>query len=453
MKQFKPYTFIIVLTMFLYTNTKAQEANKNSFSLQESIDYSLKHSPNYLNAELDLQNADYRRKEITGQGLPQVTGSLDLKDYINLPTSLLPGQIIGQAPGTFIPVKFGTKYNATAGLSASETISSDYFFGLTAQREYMNLSKISVTRSKADLVSQVTKAYYSVVISRDRIKSLEANMAKLKKTYEDTKVANQQGIVELIDVERLEVQYNNLVADRDRSVRSIEISEAVLKFQMGYQVNEPITLTDSLNAEGSPFEELSKTADITQRPDFKLIQSQQILYDLDVKRLKYGFLPSLNIYGSLQYNAQRNTFTIFQASGSDVTKSWYNIALVGATLNFNIFTSWQRMNRLEQAKITSFKNKNAIKTLELNAQLETNTASINYNNAYQNLLRQKKNMELAQHVADVARKKYEGGVGSNIEVVTAETSLVDAQTNYYNSAFDMIVAKTDYLKATGTLVK
>ena len=66
---------------------------------------------------------------------------------------------------------------------------------------------------------------------------------------------------------------------------------------------------------------------------------------------------------------------------------------------------------------------------------------------------QRKNMNLAQHVYDVAQKKYQSGVGSNLEIVNAETSLKEAQTNYYNASFDMIVAKIDYQKAIGTLVK
>ena len=453
MRHLKKYALLLAIIALVH-QTKAQDANKTSFSLQESIDYSLKHSPNYLNAELDLQNADFRRKEITGMGLPQLNGSIDFKDYLSIPTSLLPAQIFGGPEGSFIPVKFGTKYNATAGVSASWNIlNSDYFFGLKAQKEYMNLSKISVTRTQADVVSQVTKAYYTVLISRDRLKALDANIAKLKKTYEDTKAINAQGLMfELIDVERLEVQYNNLVTEQEKTVRLIEISEALLKFQMGYKVNDPITLSDSLNVE-SNFAELSKTADITQRPDYKLLTAQQTLYDLDVKRLKYGFLPSLSLYGSYQYNAQRNQFTFFDASSGDPSKKWFKVSLVGATLNLNIFTGWQRMNKIEQTKITAFKNQNTIKNLELAAQLEASTASINYTNAYSSLLRQKKNVELAQHVADVARKKYQSGIGSNIEVVNAESDLTNAQTNYYNSVFDMIVAKTDYLKATGTLVK
>jgi outer membrane protein len=455
MKQIKKYTFIFSLLLMMY-NTKAQESNNTNtnFSLQQAIEYSLKHSPNYLNAELDLKNADYKRKEITGLGLPQINGSVDFKDYLAIPTSLLPAQIFGGPAGSFIPVKFGTKYNATAGLSASWNIlNSDYFFGLKAQKEYMSLSQISVTRSKADLVSAVTKAYYTVVISRERIKSLEANIARLKKTYEDTKVMNQSGVVELIDVERLEVQYNNLITDRDKSLKAVEITEALLKFQMGYKVNEAISLSDSLSVQANEFQELSRTADVTQRPDYKVLLAQQSLYDLDVKRQKFAFLPSLSLYGSYQYNAQRQEFSFLDASSADPSKKWFKVALVGATLNLSIFTGWQRMNRIEQAKITAMKNRNAIRMLELNAQYESNSASINYTNAYSTLLRQKKNMELAQHVTDVARTKYQNGMGTNIDLITAEATLTEAQTNYYNSVFDMIVAKVDYQKAIGTLVK
>jgi len=453
MTPLKKYALLLMIAVIAH-QTKAQEANKSSFSLQEAIDYAMKNSPNYLNAELDLKNADYRRKEITGMGLPQINGSVDMKDYIDIPTSLIPGQIFGGAPGSFIPVKFGTKYQTTAGVSASWNIlNSDYFFGLKAQNVFMDLAKINVTRSKADVVSAVSKAYYTVLISRERIKALEGNIATLKKNYDDAKVANAQGLIELIDVERLEVQYNNLNTERDKALNSIPVAEAFLKFQMGCQINQPITLTDALNTQSIDFQELSTTVDVTQRPDYKLMQAQQAMYDLDVKRQKVGFAPSLSIYGSYQYNAQRNAFTFLDFDKNDQTKQWFKISMVGATLNLPIFTGMQRVNRLQQAKITAAKGRNTINNLMLGAQLEANTASINYTNAYQTLLRQQKNMELAQHVADVASKKYESGVGTNTDLIIAQTSLVTAQTNYYSSLFDMIVAKLDYQKAIGTLVK
>lgn len=446
----KKNTFILSLVMILFTTAKAQESNSASYSLQQSIDYAVKNSPNHLNSELDLQSAEYRRKEIAGVGLPQVTGSVDLKNYLELPTQLLPGQFFGAPAGTYIPVKFGTKYNSTAGINASQLIfSSDYIFGLKASNEFINLSKISVTRSKAELVSQVSKAYYTVIINRDRIKLLEANVVRLKKILDDTKAFNQQGFAELIDVERLEVQYNNLITEKDKTVRLIGLSETVLKFQMGYKLSDPIVLSDSLNINTDTFEELSSTKiDITKRPDYQLLKAQQSLLDIDVKRLKWGYMPTLAAYGAFQYNAQREQFDFL-----DTDQKWYKIALIGATLNVTIFDGFQRHNKIQQAKISSLKNQNTIKTIEQAGELEATVASISYNNAYASVLVQKKNMVLAQHVYDVAQKKYQGGVGTNLEIVNAETSLKEAQTNYYNAVYDMLIAKIDYQKAIGTLVK
>ncbi|MBA3665127.1 MAG: TolC family protein [Bacteroidetes bacterium] len=426
------------------------QQQSTSFTLPQAIEFALKNSPSYLNAELDQQTANYRRKETGGVGLPQINASIDVKDYIDLPTSLLPGQFFGGPAGTYIPVKFGTKYNANAGISVSQLLfSTDYIFGTIASKEVLNLSRISVTRSKADLAAQVSKAYYNVIINKDRIKLLDANITRLKKVFEDTKAFNQQGFAELIDVERLEVQYNNLVTEKEKTVKLIGLSETLLKFQMGYKLSDPIALSDSLNIEISQFEDLSiSKLDISKRPDYQLMQSQQKLLDLDVKRLKWGYLPTLAAYGTYQYNAQRQQFDLL-----DPSKKWFKIALVGATLNLNIFDGAQRYYKIQQAKISALKNQNTIRNIEMVAEMEATVASVSYSNAYSGLLAQKRNMELAQHVYDVAQKKFENGVGGNLELVTAETSLKEAQTNYYNAVYDMLVAKIDYQKAIGTLVK
>jgi outer membrane protein TolC len=285
------------------------------------------------------------------------------------------------------------------------------------------------------------------------MKLLEANIARLQKAYDDTRAFNQQGFTEAIDVERLEVSLNNLVTIKDNTARLIGLSETVLKFQMGYKLEDPITLTDSLSTNDN-FQELgSGKIDISQRPDFQLLQSQQTLLDIDVKRMKWGYLPTLAAYGSYQYNSQRNQFDFFNSDKNNPTKQWFKIGLIGATLNINIFDGFQRHNRIQQASIAAQKNANSIRSVELGGELEATMASITYNNAVASVKNQKKNMELAQHVYDVTQKKYEAGVGNNLEVVTAETALVEAQTNYFNALYDMIVAKTDYLKATGTLIK
>jgi outer membrane protein len=450
MIKLKRYTIGFTLAIGMFGANAQKQNDSTNYSLQQAIDFALKNSPNYLNAELDIQNSVYRRKELFGIGLPQVNGSVDIKDYLDIPTSLLPGQFFGGPAGTFIPVKFGTKYNSTAGLSASQLIfSSDYIVGLKAAKELINLATINVNRTKTELVSAVSKAYYNVLVNKERIKLLEANIIRLNKIYEDTKVYNQQGFVELIDVERLEVTYNNLKTDKEKTDKLIGLSENLLKFQMGYKINDAIVLTDTLSFKDSEASLLGNgKTDFSKRADYQLIQSQQKLNKLDLKRHRLGYLPTLVAYGTYQYNAQRQEFDFF-----DKSKDWFKISLIGGTLNFNVFDGFQRHNRIQQAKIAILKGDNTLKTIELAAELEASMADISYSNAYASLQNQKRNMQLAQHVFDVAQKKYEQGIGSNIEITTAETSLKEAQTNYYNSVYDLLVSKIDYLKATGTLVK
>lgn len=443
--------YAIGLSMILSVfKAQSQNAGSANYSLKQAIDYAFKNSPNYLNAELEIQNSKYRKKEVLGVGLPQINSSVDLKDYIDIPTSLLPGQFFGAPAGTFIPVKFGTKYNATAGFSASQLIfSSDYIVGVKAAKELINLSTINVNRSKTDLVSSVSKAYYNVVVNKERTKLLDANIIKLKKIFDDTKAFNQQGFVEQIDLERLEVQYNNLVVEKEKTDRLIGLSESLLKFQMGYKISEPIVLTDSLTFENNDVASLlSGKIDISKRADYQLLQSQQRLYQLDLKRQRLGYLPTVAAYGSYQYNAQRQKFDF-----TDGSQSWFKISLIGGTVNLNIFDGLQRHNRIQQAKIAVQKGENNLKNIELAAEIEATISEVTYQNAYASLQTQKRNMQLAQHVFDVSQKKYEQGVGSNLEITNAQTALKEAQTNYYNAVYDMIVSKIDFQKATGTLVK
>lgn len=454
----KKQTLIIALIAVLTGNISAQQSqNSNQFTLQQAIDYAYKNSPSHQNSELDLRMAVYRKKEIAGSGLPQITGSFDFKDYLELPTSLFPLAAFNPMAPTdaYAAVRFGLQYNATAGFNASQLIfSSDYLFGLKAAKEFINLSKINIQRSKSELVSQVTKAYYGVLVNNERLKLLNSNVERLEKNLTEVKAYNQQGFVELIDVERLEVAYNNLLVEKEKVNQLMKIGENLLKFQMGYPISEAILLSDSLNLTEDLNKELSTlNVNYSNRTDFQLLSSQQSLYELDLKRLKWGYLPTVAAYGAYQYNTQRPNANIFESDNSNPIKKWYKVGLIGVTVNLNVFDGFQRHYKIQQAKITALKNQNNLKNLEMAAQLETSVASISYNNSLKSLNANKRNMELAKHVYDVAQKKYSQGVGTNLEIINAQTSLKESETNYYNSLYEMLIYKTDYQKATGTLVK
>ena len=444
---------LALLSFCLPLGMLAQQPGNAEFSLQAAIDYAMKHNATYLNAEADANYNRYKRNEIMGQGFPQINGVVDVKDNLILPTSLIPASAFNpMAPkDLFFPAKFGVNYSSTASISVTQLIfNSSYIVGLQASKELMNLSQKNIQRSKVETSQNVAKAYYGVLVNRERLKILDLNIERLKTLKENTAALNQNGFVEKIDVDRLEVSYNNLVVEKEKVARLVELTEVVLKFQMGYDLSQPITLTDNmdkaLNADELVNMNLNDKPDVSKRPELLLIQSQMKLNEYDLKRYRLNYLPTLAAFGTFASQFQSNTLDFN-------SKQWYPFAIIGASLNIGIFDGLQTNARIQQAKINLLKTRNSTGQLIQSMELEVRSAAIAYKNASVSLEVQKKNIELARNIFDVAKKKYEQGVGSSLELNTAENDLHQAETNYYNAVYDLIVARIDYQKATGTLVK
>jgi outer membrane protein len=419
-----------------------------SLSLKQAIDFAMKNQSSMQNAVLDKQIAEAKRKEIIGMGLPQITGSGDVKDFLELPTSLIPAEFFGGQPGTFIGLKFGTQYNATGELDASQLIfDGTFFLAVKASKTFMEISAKAADRTKIEVISAVSKAYYNVLITQDRLDLLDANLLRLKKLQDDTKALFDNGFVEKIDVDRVTVTYNNLMTDRDKTKRFADLSYNMLKYQMGMDLKATLTVTDKLSdisftgtiADGDKF-------DPTSRIEYSILQTQLKLNTLDLKRNRVGYLPSLAAYGSVSENAYRTSLNFL-----DEGKKWYPTSLVGIHLSVPIFAGGQKHYRVQQSLLTIMKTENDMKALSQGLNLEYQNARTSLINASNTLEIQKKNIELATEIYNVSKKKYEQGTGSNLEVMNAETSLKEAQTNYYGALYDALNAKVDFDKANGTL--
>jgi outer membrane protein TolC len=441
---------LIGLTASSVVFSQTSDSASVSFSLQQAIDYAMQNQKDVKNAILEEQIAKQKVNEITGLGLPQISTSFDLKDFVEIPTSLIPAEFFGGAPGTFIPVKFGTQYQATAGIEGSQLLfSGEYLLGLKASKVFVELSKKSTERTKIETTALVSKAYYTVLINQERIQLMEANIARLKKTKEDTKAFLDNGFVEKIDYDRLTVTYNNLLVEQEKVRRLLELGTYLLKYQIGMEMNTKLILTDKL--ETVKFDVAATAAadkfDYTKRVDYNLFEIQYKLAALDFKRNKVAYLPTAAAYGSINGSAQRNKFDIF-----DTGQKWFPTALIGAKVSLPIFTGLQRNARYQQAKIKVMQAENNIDFIRKSIDLELASTSTMLKNASASLDIQKENITIAEDVARVAKIKYDQGVGSNLELVTAETALKEAQTNYYNAMFDALVAKIDYDKANGNNV-
>ncbi|WP_183560350.1 TolC family protein [Mucilaginibacter sp. SP1R1] len=429
----------------------AQDAPPNNqtynFSVQDCINYAYEHQDSVVNAKLDIKSAEYKVKETTGIGLPQVSGTATFQDYLKIPTTLLPGEIFGQPAGTFIPVQFGVKYQSSVGASADQILfDGSYLVGLKASKTYKELSIRNHIRSKIQANVNVTKAYYQVLVSNEQLRLIDANIKQLKQQFDETVAQNKQGVVEKIDVDRISVQYNNLVTSRENTIRLLALNYQVLKFQMGMPIENNLSLKDKLEdiRLDDTADLASDTAFYHNRIEYNLAETGIELKKLDLKRQKSQYLPTLKANASYTSSYQNNSF-------GNLYKMNFPSSYVGLTLNIPIFNGWQRLNQVRQSKIAVLKSENDLDNAKNGLKLEANRANVTFVNGLQSLNNQKRNRELAEEVLRVSKIKYQQGVGSSIEITQAQTSLDDANDKYIQGLYDALISKVDLDKAYGRI--
>jgi outer membrane protein len=465
------HLFIILLlilgfTQFGYAQTK-------TFSLEECISYALENSIAAKNAAIDQEIATAKVKETTGIGLPQISGNVSVDHNQKLRrffTSYNPNGgffdlsgIPGIEPGDVVSADnfFQLKNSGDAGISINQIIfNGSYLVGLQASNAYKNLATKEANQTNEQITQQVTKAYYAVLINKERANLFESNIARVDTLLRNTKALNANGFSESIDVDRIQVTLNNLIAERDKFLNLNTLGVELLKFQMNYPMSEPLEVSGTINdIQVDATTETYADLDYKSRPDYQVLEANKRLQELNIKNKYAESLPSLSAHANLGYSTQSATLggifktesNIPEAGGFGPDK-WYGYSLIGVSLNIPIFTGLQRNYQIQQEKLTLQKINNGFTSLKSSIDLEIKQASINYDNALKSLTAQKQNMELADKIARITKIKYEQGVGSNLEVVTAEDGLRQAQTNYYSSLFDVMIAKVDLDKAYGKLI-
>jgi outer membrane protein len=445
-----------------------QKDTTASFSLQQAISYAQTHQISIKNAKIDEQIAINTVKKTIGIGLPQVSGTADFQDFIKLPTSIFPdfisptvydvfkredvrsfnGQpvVMPADLGGSIPAQFGTKYTSSLGLSVSQLLfDGSYLVGLQASKTYKELSVKNTARTRIETSVAVTKAYYAVLVSNEQLSLIDANLERLRKSLSDTEAMLKNGFVEKIDVDRLSVLNNNLLTERENVVRLLALNVNLLKFQMGLTIGSSITLTEKIsdvNIDKTPV--LGDGLAHNKRIEYSLLQTQKKLNELDVKRYKSLFLPSLAAFGSSSYSFQDNSF-------SDLYGQKFPSTVIGLKLSIPLYSGGQKLYDLRNAKLESLKTDNNLINLQNSIDLEVAQAQTTYLNGQKSLENQKRNMDLAKEVLRVTKIKYDQGVGSSLEVTTAETSLKEAQNNYINALYDVLINRVNLDKALGNI--
>lgn len=461
-------SILLAMLTLVFLNNKVVAQNTYQLTADSAVKLAFKNVVELKNLTLDSLLQRAKNQEITGSALPQVNGTLSGQHFFNIPVTVLPdflspavyGVLVQQGvkdgngntiqmPSSFgtFPAQFGVPWTVSAGFSVQQLLfQPDVFVGLKARKTSLDFASGNLNIMRDSIKSNVYKTYYAVLIAEKRLTFLKDGIKRLEKLYADQQVMYKNGFIESLDLDKTQVSLNNLKATVHQVTNGVGLGYAALKFALGINQKDIIILKDTLSIDAIKADVLeSETLVYENRPEIQLLNSVKKLQELDLQRNKLQYIPTVAAFWNFSKNAQRQKFNFFNKG------DWFTTNLVGLNLSIPIWNGGQREAKIKQAKLNLDKTDNSISLVKNGIDLQFTAAKTTLNNAFTMLDMQQRNLALAEKVYNTTKKKYEQGLGSSFELLQVEQSYEDAQSNYFQSLYEAIVAKVGLLKATGKL--
>lgn len=436
--------FFLLLLGSTCASAQTSESNKKSYSftLEQAIRYGLQHNIEAENAQKDIAISLQQKWEIIAQGLPQLSGQIDYQKYIEQPVNLLPAEIAGGEPGTFVPVTFGTEQNVNATATWNQIIfDGSYIVGIQSAKTLLQITENAKTKTDLEVKKGIINAYGNVLLAEENVAILKKNVKSVQKTYNDTKATFENGLAEEEDVEQLEITLLTLKNNLNRSKRMQKIAYDMLNITLGLPIETNLVLTEELEALTMQYFDLSlleKNIAVEENIDYRIAKNSAESAQIEVKLEKAKALPSLTGFLNYGYQGYSDDFSFLKDD-----QEYFGQSVLGVSLNIPIFSSGMRASRTQQKKIALEQAILELENTRNEVKQQINSAKTEYEYSLENYQVQKKNLALAERIENKNKIKFEEGVASSFELNEAQRQLYTAQQDYLQSMLNVITSKVE----------
>ncbi len=421
----------------------AQDGTVMRLSLSDAKQLALENNANVVNADLEVEAAKKKVWETTAIGLPQVNATVAYQHIPDVPVMEMPANLFNPlAPeGEMAQIPVASKNNTDISFTASQLLfSGEYIVGLQASRVYRDLTKHSLKKSRNEITESVNNAYVLVLVAEESKKLLEETLGNIEKLADETKAYYQEGFVEETDADQMSLTVSTIKNSLNNIDRQVSLSYDLLKMHLGFEMDQKIELTQSLNEvlEQSDIEAMMlHEQSIYSNPDFLLVQTQEALMKLDYKRSISTTLPSVAAF--YQYTHKTN------APEMDFMPK----AVAGLNVNVPIFASGQRLVQIQQAKIELEKAGNTREFAQQGLTLQMTEAQNELKTSFDTYQNDKQNMELSKKIYDRTVIKYKEGISSSLDLTQTHNQYLEIQGKYFQSIMNLINAKNKVIRLAG----
>ncbi len=431
--------WVVCILLLIPQFSRSQDQGTEELSkatLEQVIQYAIKHQPALKEAQIDEEITNKAIKGKLAEWYPQINFNYNYQRFIDLQSSVIGGNVI----------RFGVNNTSSAQFTATQNVfNRDVLLASSTASKVRMQSQQNTSRSKIDLVVNVTKAFYDVLTTMRQIEVSEESIKRLELSLKDAKSRYNSGITDKTDYQRATILLSNANTDYYSNKELLKYKEQNLKMLMGYTIEKPLSIQYDIELmENETLIDTVQQIDYNQHIDHKILQTNTQLQDANLKYSKWGFLPTVSLFGAYNLNYQNDNF-------GDLYNTRFPYSYVGASISLPIFQGGKRTYKVQEQRWTS--QKLDVEMVDLESKLTTEYARSlsTYKSNLHNYQTQKANVDLAEEVYNVIRLQYQSGVKSYLDVTIAESDLRTTKINYFNALYRVLASKMDVERALGQI--
>ena len=430
----------MALCAFGFAKAQTEQTTQNTLTLtlDKALEIALDENPTIKVAAEEIALKKVASKEAWQSLLPEASlnGSLD--------------HTIKAAEMKLNDMSFKMGQDGTNTANAGLSINLPLF--APAVYRAMSMTKtdieLAVEKSRAselDLINQVTKAYYQLMLAQDSYEVLQGSYKLAEDNFNVVNAKYQQGAVSEFDKISAEVQMRSIKPNVISAANAVTLAKLQLKVLMGITADVDIKTDDNLtNYESMLFANQLKEEDMSleNNTTMKQFELNMKLLEKNVKSLKTNFMPTLSMSFSYQYQSLYNPNINF----FDYT--WSNSSSLMCNLSIPLYRA-SNFTKVKSARIQM----RQLDWNRIDTERKLNMQVVSYRNnmtaSSEQVVSNKENVMQAEKAVQIAGKRYEVGKGTVLELNSSQVSLTQAQLTYNQSIYDYLVAKADLDQVLG----
>ncbi|BDQ03101.1 TolC family protein [Ignavibacterium sp.] len=433
-----------LFVLLLAFSFSAFAQNKNlTLTMDEAINLALEKNSELKIAKMEVEKSEQKLREARSGLFPKLDLSGQYQRYINKPVIFLPP---GSPFGPTLEIGSDNSYTAAAQLSLP-LFALPLYEGIGLASDALAIAEQNYLSVKNKIVGDVKKSFLAVILTRETKDVMLQSLKNAEDNFENIKRLNAAGTLSDYDVLRAEVQVENLKPVVLQMENNYKLSLEALKVTIGLDANQNIDIVGEMEFDENyklPTEQEIIEELLQNNPQLAILDKQVQLNDRNVSLEQAAYFPSLAGFGNYQYQTQANDFKF-----SDYR--WVKTFVLGLQLQVPIFNGFKTQSRVSQAEIGL--NQAVEQKRNLTEAIKTQALSVLYR-VQQALIRiqgQNKTVRTAQEGYEIAKRRLENNVGTQLEVNDAELALRQAKLNRLQAIYDFKVAEADLETVLGRI--